>query len=118
MEGAEAARVGVLEVFELLLQEDVLLRQVAVHERDLCLVGRVVEDGADKLVHGRDAGAAGDEADVVVLVGGVGVFRDGAFHVEELAGDHVVQVRGHGTVRVAFDDEVKEAFLVCDVSAK
>ena len=113
MKGAKAARVGILKVFELFLEQNVLLRDVAVHERDFGLVGGVVEDGADELVHGGYAGAASDEADVVVLVGRVRVFGNGAFHLEELPRDHVMEMGGHGAVRVAFDDEIEEAFLVC-----
>lgn len=51
VEGAEAVRVGVLEVLELGLEQDVGLGQVAEDEGDLGPVGRVLEDGARELVH-------------------------------------------------------------------
>lgn len=95
-----------------MFQEDVFFGDVAEDEGDLGLVGRVAEDGAAELVHGRDAGAAGYEADVVVLVGRPGVFGDGAFEVEALRRVHAVEVFGHGPVGVAFDDEVEVAASV------
>lgn len=51
IEGAEALRVGVFEVFELALEEDVFLGEVAEDEGDAGLVGGVFEDGARELVH-------------------------------------------------------------------
>ena len=51
VEGAEAVRVGVLEVLELGLEEDVGLGEVAEDEGDFGLVGRVGEDAAGELVH-------------------------------------------------------------------
>ena len=51
VEGAEAVRVGVFQVFELRLEEDVGFGEVAEDEGDLCLVGGVLEDGARELVH-------------------------------------------------------------------
>lgn len=51
VEGAEAVRVRVFEVLELVLQEDVGLGEVAEDEGDFCFVGGVFEDGADELVH-------------------------------------------------------------------
>ena len=73
VESLEALGVGVLEILELPLQEDVVLGDVAVHQSHLGLVIGVLEDLADQLVHGRDSGAAGDQADLVVLVGLPGV---------------------------------------------
>jgi len=51
VEGAEALRVGVFEVFEFALQQDVFFGQVAEDEGDFCFVGGVLEDGARELVH-------------------------------------------------------------------
>ena len=48
---------------------------------------------------------------MVVLVGGPGVFRDGAFEGEELARLHAVDVFRHGAVGIHFDKEVEEAFV-------
>lgn len=92
-----------------MLQKYILLLGVAEHERDFCPVVRVLEDGTAQLVHGRDARAAGDKRDVVVLVLGPGVFGEGAFHVEALARSHAVEVFGHGAVGVALDYEVEVA---------
>lgn len=38
-----------------------------------------------------------------------GIFGDGAFEGETLAGLHVVEMRGHGAIGVFFDDEIKVA---------
>ena len=51
VEGAEAVRVGVFEVLELGLEEDVGFAEVAEDEGHFCFVGGVFEDGADELVH-------------------------------------------------------------------
>lgn len=51
VEGAEALQVGVFEVFEFVLEEDVGFGQVAEDEGDFCFVGGVFEDGAGELVH-------------------------------------------------------------------
>ena len=48
-----------------------------------------------------------------MFVGGPGVFGDGAFDVEALAGGEGVDVFGHGAVLVAFYYEVQVAFGVC-----
>jgi len=113
VEGAEALRVRVLEVVELALEQDVVLGDVAEDERHLGLVVGVVEDGARELVHRRDAGAAGEEGDVLVLVGVPCVLGDGALELDALAGLDVVQVRGHGAVGVFLDEEREVASLVC-----
>lgn len=78
IEGAEALGVCVLELVELALQQDILLGDVSEDEGDLGLIVGVLEDGADELVHGGDAGTAGDEGDVVVLVLGPGVLGKGS----------------------------------------
>lgn len=51
VEGAEAIRVGVLEVLELGFEEDVGFGEVAEDEGDAGFVGGVFEDGAGELVH-------------------------------------------------------------------
>ena len=51
VEGAEAVRVGVFEVLELGLEEDVGFAEVAEDEGDFGFVRGVLEDGADELVH-------------------------------------------------------------------
>jgi len=102
-------RIRIFQLLKLMLQQDILLLDVAEHERDFRPVVGILEDGPAELVHGRDAGAAGDERDVVVLVLGPGVFGEGAFHVEALAGGHAVEMFGHGAVGVALDYEVEVA---------
>lgn len=51
VEGAEALRVGVFEVFEFAFEEDVVFGDVAEDEGDFCFVLGVFEDGARELVH-------------------------------------------------------------------
>ena len=51
VEGAEALRVGVLEVGEFFLEEDVFFGEVAEDEGYFGFVVGVVEDGAGELVH-------------------------------------------------------------------
>ena len=51
IEGAEALRVGVFEVFEFALEEDVVFGDVAEDEGNFCFVGGVFEDRARELVH-------------------------------------------------------------------
>ena len=92
-----------------MLQQDVFFGQVAEHEGHFAFVGGVVEDPADELVHRRDACAAGDQGDVVVLVGRPGVFGDRAFEVETLRRFHRVDMLGHRAVRVALNDKVDVA---------
>lgn len=50
-----------------------------------------------------------------MLVGGPGVFWDGAFNEEFVADFHVVDVCGHGAVGVVFDYEGQVAFLICSI---
>lgn len=92
VEGSEALRVFVLQVFELAFQEDVLFGDVAEDEGDFCFVVGVFEDCAAELVHpihrrgggrkfqcggkgrggGRlrcDASSSSYQGDVVVFVG-------------------------------------------------
>ena len=51
VEGPEALRVGVFQVFEFAFQEDVVFGDVAEHEGDFGFVGGIFEDGARELVH-------------------------------------------------------------------
>lgn len=92
VESTEALRELVLELFEFFLEKDVLFGHVAEDEGHVGLVVGVLEDGAGELIHGGDAGAAADEGDVVVLVLGPGVLRDGSLEVKTLAGCHVVEL--------------------------
>ena len=113
VEGAETVGEFRLEIFPLALEEDVFFRHVAEYECHFGLVGGVLEDGARELVHWGDAGTTCDQSNVVVLVGFVGVLGNWSLHVEPLAGDHVVHVFGHGTVGVAFDDEIEVTDSIC-----
>lgn len=107
VECLKTLRVGVLQVLELLLQEDVLLADVSVDKGNLGLVVGVLEDGADQLVHGRDTGTTGDQGNVGVLIGFPGVLGERSLEVEALANIHAVQVRRHGSIGVALDDELQ-----------
>lgn len=111
VESAEALGVGVLEVLELLLEEDVLLGNVAKDEGNLGLVVGVVEDGAGELVHGGDSGTAGNKGDVVVLVLLPGVLGERSLDVESLTGDKVVDVCAHGTIGVLLNKQVEKTLL-------
>lgn len=120
VESAEALGIVVLNGGELVLEENVLLADVAEDERNLGLVIGVVEDGADELVHGSDTGAAGNEGDVLVLVSLPGVLGKRALDVEALAGSHVMEVGAHGTTLVLLDQEVNVTLGTCcsDVSQR
>lgn len=109
VECSEAIWVLVLQLIELLLEQNILLRDVAKNKRDLRLILRVLENSPCELPHGRYTCAAGNEGDVVVFVRRPGIFWDWAFDVEGVAGFEGVDVLGHGAVGVLFDDEVEEA---------
>lgn len=109
VESTETLGVGILELVKLLLKEDVILGEVAVDESDLRLILRVLEDGADQLVHGGNSGAASDKRDVLVLVRRPWVLGERALKVETLAGSHTMQMFRHGTVGIPLDDQVNEA---------
>lgn len=109
VEGAETLRVSVLQLVQLLLQEDVVLADVAEDQSHLGAVLGVLEDLAGELVHGRDTGATGDQADVVVLVGLPGVLGEGTLERQALVDVHGVQVLGHGATRVGLDHELEVA---------
>ena len=55
VEGAEALRVGVLEVGEFVLEQDVFFRKIAEDQGYFGFVIGVVEDGAGELVHAAEA---------------------------------------------------------------
>lgn len=112
VEGTEALGVGVLEVLELRLEQDVLVADVAVDDCYLGLVVGVVKDGAAELVHGGNASTAGNKGDVVVLVLGPGVLGERALDVQALANSHVVEVVAHGAIGVALDQEIHVAALI------
>ena len=67
-----------LQVGELGFQQDIFFLDVAEDEGDFGVVGGVVEDAAEELVHGGDSGTAGDQGDMVMFIGRPGVFGDGA----------------------------------------
>lgn len=115
VKGTEAPRVGVFEMFELLPQQDVFLRDVGEDERHLGLVFGVAEDLADELIHGRDPGAACDQADVIVLARLPWILGKRAFEVKPLAYCHVVQVVGHRAVGVSLYQEIQVPRLACHV---
>lgn len=94
---------------QLLLQQDVVLGDVAEDQGHLGAVFGVLENMAGQLVHGRDTGATGDQADVVMLVGLPGVLGEGALERQALVDVHGVQVLGHGAARVGLDHELEVA---------
>lgn len=112
IESTESLGVGVLQLLELVLEEDVLLGHVADNKGNLGLIIGVLEDGAEELVHGGDTGAAGNAGDVLVLVLLPLVLGEGTLDVETLARDHVVHVAGHGSLLVLLDHEVHESLGV------
>lgn len=115
VEDAQTLGVGVLEVFELALEQDVLLGNVAVDEGHLGLVLWVVEDGAGKLVHWGDTSSSGYKRDVVMLVGGPRVLWDWALNIETLVGLHIVQMGGHWSIGVFLNQESKVTPLLCAI---
>lgn len=110
VKGTESIGEVFLELGQLIFHKNILLGQIAKYQGHLCLVFGVLEDGADQLEHGCDTCAAGDQSDVVVLVGRPGVFRDGTFEGECLAGFQGEDVVGHGAFGVDLDKEVEMAF--------
>lgn len=115
VEGLEALGVGVLQLFPLLLQKDVLLTDVTEHQGDLGLVLGVLEDVAGELVHGSDTSATGKQNNVVVLVSLPRVLGKGTLEVQTLTNVHAVQVLGHGAVRIALDHELEVTRNVCSI---
>ena len=102
----EAAGVLGGKVVELFFEEDVVQVDVGVDKGEHRVVGRVLERGPDDLEHGRDAGAAGNHANVAREGGGVHKVALGAAHLDlvanveqgDVAGD-VALVVGLGDVR-------------------
>jgi hypothetical protein len=115
VEGTEALGVGVLQILQLLLQEDILLGDVAEDQSDLGLVLGVLEDLAGELVHRGDTSTTGNQADVVVLVGLPGVLDKRSLERQALVDVHGVDVLRHGAVGVGLDDELKVAGNICHV---
>lgn len=113
VESLEALGVGVLEILELLLQEDVILADVTVDKSNLGLVLGVLEDLADELVHGSDTGTTGNQGNVLMLVGLPLVFGERALEGKTLVNVHAVQVLRHRSVGVGLDDKLEVARLVC-----
>jgi hypothetical protein len=118
VEGTEALGVGVLEILQLLLQENILLGDVTEDQSDLSLVLGVLEDLTGELVHGGDTGATGDQGDVVMLVGFPGVLDKRTLEGKALVDVHGVQVLRHGTVGIGLDDKLKVTGDVWNLLAK
>ncbi|EFW99206.1 hypothetical protein CMQ_5627 [Grosmannia clavigera kw1407] len=107
---AELLRVRVLELVQLLAQQNVLLGDVAKHQRHLGLIdARVLEDGLQQLVHGRDAGTARQQSNVLVLVGCPWVLGDGTLDLQLLARHQRVDVRRHRPALVLLDEQIQVA---------
>jgi len=112
VEGTEALGVGILQVLKLLLQQDIILVDVAEDKGDLGLVLGVLADVTGELVHGGDTSTTGDKSDVVVLVGLPGVLDNGALERKALVNIQRVNVLGHGAIGVGLDNKLEEAGLV------
>jgi len=112
VEGAEPLRICVLQLFPLLLQQNILLREITIDERDLGLILWVFEDAARSLPHGCDTRSTRNQGDVLELVRGPWVLGDGSLDVQSLAGLHVMHVAGHGTVGVLLNNKVDGALLI------
>lgn len=111
---AEALVLGGERV-QVLLEQDVLLRDVGEDEVDLGAVAgglAAADDGLDDLQHGRDAGAAGDHAEVAHHVGGVGEGALGPAHADGLAGGERGEVPADVARRVRLDQQVEVAGLL------
>lgn len=118
VEGLEALGVSVLQIRELLLQENVVLTDVAKHQSNLGLVVGVLENLTSQLVHGSDTRTTGDQGDVVVLVSLPGVLGKRALEFHALADIHAVEVLRHGAVGVSLDDKLELAgFLYRSISS-
>lgn len=112
VKGTEALGVCVLELVKLLLEENILLGDVAKDNGNLGLVVGVVEDAAAQLVHGGDTSAASNEADVAVLVLGPGVLGERALDGKRLSRSKLVDVGAHGAALVLLDEEVDVAAFI------
>lgn len=109
VEGTETLGVGVLQILELLLEENVVLVHVTEDQSHLGAVLGVLEDLTGQLVHRGDTGTTGDQADVVVLVGLPGVLDDGTLERQALVDIHGVDVFRHRAVGVSLDDQLEVA---------
>jgi len=112
VEGAEPAGVGVLQLLELLLQQNILLLDITEDHGDLGVVIGILENLASQLVHRGDTSTTSNQSDVVVLVGLPGVLDDGALEGQGLIDGQRVDVLRHGSIGVDLDDEFKEAGLL------
>ena len=109
VEGAEALRVGVLQVLQLLLQQNVVLVDVTEDQGNLGAVLGVLEDVARQLVHRSDTGTTSNQTHVVVLVSLPRVLDNRTLERKTLVDVQRVDVLGHRTVGVGLDDQLEEA---------
>ena len=107
----DAAGVLGLHGVELVGEEQILVRVDAPDERDARLVGGVLEDAPRELVHGRDAGTAGDHGHVLVLVGRPLELGDGR-EGERVTGLERVDMSALLATGVVLDHELDEALFV------
>jgi hypothetical protein len=108
----EPARKLPLQRRKLVTQKDILVRVDAPDEADAsAVVGRVAQDAARELPHGRDARAAGQERHVRVLVRCPGERLERG-HGQTVAYFQRVQVRALLAARVVLDCQFQEAGLV------
>jgi len=76
----EAVGVGLGVCVDLLLQDNILGGNVGKDEVNLGLVGLVLEEMANDLEHGGDAGSSSNQADGVELVSLEGVLANGTYY--------------------------------------
>lgn len=89
----ELLRVLALDILKLLLEQDVILRNVTVEERDLSLVSRVLRDGADELEKRSNTGTTTNKTNFLMLVGRVRVLGN-----RTLEGNSVVDIQAKNVV--------------------
>lgn len=107
-----ALGIRILQVLQLALQQDIILRDVAKDKSNLGLVIRVVEDLACELEHGSDAGTTSHKGNMGVLVLRQWVLGQWALEVKTLAGLHAVQMLGHRSTLVLLDQQVEESLFI------
>lgn len=102
------------ERIEVLLEQNILGRDVGKDEIDLSLVagGAAADDGADDLQHGRNTGTTSNHAKVTDHVGGIHEGALGAANTNRLADGERGHVLGDVTGRIGLDEEVDIAGLV------
>lgn len=111
---AEALVLGGERV-EVLLEQNVLLRDVGEDEVDLGAVASALaaaDDGLDDLQHGGDASAAGNHAEVAHHVGSVREGALGPAHANGLAGGERGEVSADVACRVRLDQQVEVTGLL------